>query len=693
MASRVNELLAPGGALGRRWPRFESRPAQLQMARDVAGTIERGGILLAEAPTGVGKSLAYLLPAALHVVERGARVVVATATRSLQDQLVERDLPALEKATGLRIPHARLKGKANYVCPRALLTAVAHGAEERALLEELRAWAASDPRGDLDTFPASDPEAFRRVRPRVAADPLACAGSTCRRGGDCFWVRARRAAGDAGIVVVNHAILALSGRADGLVPDHDVLIVDEAHRLEGMLLMQLERGLSRRRFDDAVDAIGGPRSARGLAARIRRLGLPLFGASPAALERLDALQHRATAVRSDADAFFARVDPGQAEARLYAGRRRYRAAEELLGRDLQLLETLLEHAHAYTGALVHIARVLDGQAATSSTAQELIAELELAAARWALLGDDARALGMAEDRDWVYWVSSGRRGVELRGSPVDAGTFARGQLFSRARACVLTSATLSAGGDFAFTAERLGVGEEASAPHAIACYDSPFALARQVRVFVYGGSEGSEADAVADVVVALAHQAPRNQLVLFTAHERLRAARERLRERLPRDTLLLAQEWDGGAAAVGERFRRARGAVLLGVQSFWEGVDFPGEELEVLVMAKLPFSVPDDPLVEARAERLRDAGRDAFREDAVPEAVLRFRQGVGRLIRRADDRGVVVVCDPRLLTARYRAPFLAALPVEPERVARASDLAERAGQFLASHPAAAEPSA
>src|SRR5262245_3174966 len=185
MPSRVEELLGAGGALGRRWPRFESRPAQLEMARDVATTIDRGGVLLAEAPTGVGKSLAYLLPAALHVLEHGARVVVATATRSLQDQLVDRDLPALEAALGLRIPYARLKGKANYVCPRALIAAVAHGAEERAVLEELRAWAASDPRGDLDTFAASDAEAFRRVRSRVAADPLACAGSTCRRGGEC----------------------------------------------------------------------------------------------------------------------------------------------------------------------------------------------------------------------------------------------------------------------------------------------------------------------------------------------------------------------------------------------------------------------------------------------------------------------------------------------------------------------------
>jgi Rad3-related DNA helicase len=185
------------------------------------------------------------------------------------------------------------------------------------------------------------------------------------------------------------------------------------------------------------------------------------------------------------------------------------------------------------------------------------------------------------------------------------------------------------------------------------------------------------------VVAALAGTG-RNQLVLFTAHERLRQVRERLRNRLAPEQVLLAQEWDGPASRVSERFREQRGAVLLGVQSLWEGVDFPGEALEILVVAKLPFSVPDDPLVEARGERLRERGLDPFRADAVPEAVLRFRQGVGRLIRRTDDRGVLVVCDPRLMTASYRRPFLAALPVEPRPVEGTGSLiAEIAAFFIA----------
>jgi Rad3-related DNA helicase len=251
---------------------------------------------------------------------------------------------------------------------------------------------------------------------------------------------------------------------------------------------------------------------------------------------------------------------------------------------------------------------------------------------------------------------------------------------------VLTSATLSSGGDFGFLAERLGLGAAWGVPYETASYPSPFPLERQMRVFAYEG-DGDEATAVSEVVRELARATGRNQLVLFTAHERLRRARERLLARHGSDGPLLAQEWDGPASLLAERFRLERGAVLLGVQSLWEGVDFPGEALEILVVAKLPFSVPDEPLVEARGERLREQGLEPFQHDAVPEAVLRFRQGVGRLIRRGDDRGVLVVCDPRLVRASYRRAFLESLPVAPERSRDARALAAAAARFLGVAPA------
>jgi Rad3-related DNA helicase len=685
LARRVEELLSPGGVLAGRWPGYEDRPGQRDLARDVAATFERGGVLLAEAPTGIGKSVGYLLPALLAIQATDLRVIVATCTKSLQDQLFERDLPVLLQAMGSTITCARLKGKQNYVCAHALETAEGDGAEERAVLDHLRTWAAEDDSGDLDRFPARDPEGFRRVRARVGADPDACTALTCRRGRECFWLRARRRAAEARLVVVNHALLAIASETDGLVPPFELLVVDEAHRLEGMLLAQLERGVSRHRFEESLRRVGsGRRRSGGLAARIRGLMMPLFEGErrETMMSGVDALTERVTAARETVERFFAAIEPAAPGHALYGARDRYRSSAELLGRNLEPLEALLGDCAFFARQLASLAQqTADPRGAELGPAQELTTELERTASLWSVLGADLENLAEAAQRDWVYWRSSGGRGVELRGAPISVGDAARRLLTGRCEAAVLTSATLSTAGDFDFAGERLGLGETSGVPYHAVAYPSPFPLERQMRTFVWNG-DGPEAEVVADVVAALAARTGRSQLVLLTAHERLRRVRDRLREQLPDVRVLLAQEWDGSASRVSERFRAARGSILLGVQSLWEGVDFPGEALEILVVAKLPFSVPDEPRAQARGERLLDRGLDPFRADALPEAVLRFRQGVGRLIRRADDRGVLVVCDPRLRKASYRSAFLAALPAAPQAIADATQLAEEAARFF-----------
>jgi Rad3-related DNA helicase len=718
LEARVRSMMLPDGQLARRWPRYEERAAQAELAGDIAATLERGGVLLAEAPTGIGKSLAYLLPSVLAALERDLRVVVATCTRSLQDQLLSRDLPALLDALEVRVASARLKGKQNYLCPRSLDLVDGRGAEENEVLESLRRWAAEDSEGDLDRFAGGDAEAFRRLRGRVATDPNACTMATCGRGRECFWVRARRQAASARLLVVNHALLALSGEVDGLLPEFDLLIVDEAHRLEGVLLGQLERSVSRHRFEDVLRMVGTGRATGrgatpaesgetgragrggGLLARVKRYALPLFGPGHGAdvAGELEGLGRRVSEARADVERLFGVLEPEHARHEIYGARARYRSALELFGRDLDPLEAVLAHCTAFARGLHRLAGPL-GAAGATATSEELAAELEEVSGRFTGLGGDLGFLAEASDRGWVYWRTAGApgrpgggRGVELHGTPVTVGDHARRLVLERARAAVLTSATLTSAGDFSFLADRLGLGEDHGVPYQAATYPSPFPLARQMRVFVYDGG-ADEAESVATVVAALHEACGRNQLVLLTAHERLRRARERLLARLPQGAVLLAQDWDGAAAVVTERFRIARGAVLLGVQSLWEGVDFPGESLEILVVAKLPFSVPDDPLVEARGERLRDRGLEPFQHDAVPEAVLRFRQGVGRLIRRSDDRGVLVVCDPRLLAASYRRPFLDSLPVVPVRHADARALARAAAAFLSEAPEAPAPPA
>jgi Rad3-related DNA helicase len=484
-------------------------------------------------------------------------------------------------------------------------------------------------------------------------------------------------------------------------------VVDEAHRLEGVLLGQLEVTVSRNRIEEVLRLVGTGRrrggraaaaagSPAGLLARVRGFALPLFtaekGSARAEREELEALAERVTQAREDADRFFETIEPRGERHDVYGARERYRSALELFGRDLEPLEAILSHCNRFARSLHLLAEDLEALRA-GETADDLVGELEQVGGRFAQLGADLGHLAEATHRDWVYWRSAGGRGVELHGAPVSVGDHARRLVIGRARAAFLTSATLSTAGDFDFLAERLGLGESRGLPYETASYPSPFPLARQMKVFVYEGG-GGEAEAVSEVVAALAQATGRNQLVLFTAHERLRRVRERLLSSLEASGPLLAQEWDGPASLLAERFRLERGAVLLGVQSLWEGVDFPGEALEILVVAKLPFSVPDEPLVEARGERLREQGLDPFQHDAVPEAVLRFRQGVGRLIRRSDDRGVLVVCDPRLVTASYRRPFLESLPVAPERIRDARVLAAGAARFLGvpEPPAGKEPS-
>ena len=312
------------------------------------------------------------------------------------------------------------------------------------MLDHLRAWGSQDPEGDLDRFPAADPEAFRRLRGRVGADATACTAVTCRRGRECFWVRARRNAAQAPLVVVNHALLALSGEVEGLLPDADVLVVDEAHRLEGVLLQQLERAVSKNRFEETLRLTGagarGARGSGGLLARAASYALPLVDGRERAADAHQALERvsrTVTECREDVARLFEALAPESSGHPVYGARARYRSAVDLFGPHLEPLEAVLAHCSSLARGLHRFADDLAVPNA-GNAALELSAELEQVSGRWAALGSDLSDLGQAERPDWVYWRSASGRGVELHGAPVAVGAHARRLVFSRARATVLT---------------------------------------------------------------------------------------------------------------------------------------------------------------------------------------------------------------------------------------------------------------
>lgn len=676
---------------------FEVRAAQRDLAREVERTLWEGGALVGEAPTGVGKSLAYLVPAVAWAEAYREPVAVSTYTKSLQDQLLRQDVPLLARARG-QIPRAVvLKGKANYLCARRyrLLAAERPALRARAgrLESDFASWAETTTSGDLDEFPWLHYPSGTALRARVSADPGFCGAGACRASADCAFRRARREAASADLVIVNHALLVSGRAAGGVLPPFRALVIDEAQHLESALTSQLTTRLTLGRVARALEAWGrGRRRGTGLAGE---LDSGLFGATAdparAALvedaRRLTALSPR---VMTAAKRFFACVSLDGAPGSEYAPRARYRSVEELLDSDLDALDDLVVVGREAESALHALTRNLSRLEPTPEN-EDLEADATGALEEWRGVLGDLDLLADPRGRERVHWVSGAEpEQTEIAAAPISVADAVQQWLLAELSSLVLVSATLRVGDDFRYLLSRLGLAEESPLEVTTSTYPSPFDWPSRVLALAAREGEAS-ADGVSALVARLHAAVPRNTLVLFTSYSALRRSRALLAERLPRGVPLWAQEVDGEASILSQRFRAARGAVLLGTASFWEGVDFPGEALEVLVVAKLPFAVLNDPLIAARCERVEAEGGNGFRDVFLPDAVLRFRQGVGRLMRRATDRGVVVIADPRALSRSYGPVFRAALPVPLERCAGVDDLVRRAAAFFAAEGPAGEP--
>lgn len=675
--------LSGGGALGDRLAGFEPRKAQHDMAEAVVEAQAQGRILLVEAGTGTGKSLAYLLPSAAESLRAGRRVVVATYTLALMEQLWQKDWPT----AGADLPAraTMLKGKGRYACLFKVEERVGSARPltdpraDRFALAALLVFVAVSERGDVEELnPRGGP--LLRLWAEVVADRRACRGASCRFAGACFMRQARRQAEESHLIIVNHALLAAHAAQGGVLPEFSHLIVDEAHHLQEV---------AEQAFGFSLDLAAWGEELTDW----ERQGLAHLGertrAHPTLAAALAALRSEAREAASRADALAKELALGldfgdypTVSVRVTAAVRAQWDAGAVGPRLAALAESAVRLAERGREAWTEAEGVF-GDGVTDEAGflrlEKWVEDLDGMATGLQLWG--------TLEADWVSWWEGNQTGrrpepvIRLRRAPLNVGELLRSALWDTVESAVLTSATLSVGGRFEFIERSLGIPSDRARRMRL---PSPFRLAEQARLLIPEGLPPVDSTehraALATFVVRAAEMLGGRTLVLLNSNRALAALDRAIRPRLRDEGLMvLAQGLDGTGPWLVDRFRKTPGAVLLGVASLWEGVDVPGDALVLVIIGRLPFATPGDPLEEARLERIRREGGNPFSERSLPQAILRFQQGVGRLIRTASDRGAAVVFDPRILDKRYGQEFLRAVRPVPTVV---GDM-ERIGQEVA----------
>ncbi|MBE0466091.1 MAG: DNA polymerase III subunit epsilon [Candidatus Desulforudis sp.] len=677
----VEAVLGRGGRLSGYLPNFECREQQLQMARAVTGALSATECLLVEAGTGTGKSFAYLVPAALWAVAGDERVVVSTHTVNLQDQLIEKDIPLLRNALGQPLKAVLLKGRGNYLCRRrwnAVMNEGGFGLDEGFLYARIAVWlfwTVGGDRAELNLRPEE-----RSYWDGVAAGNWGCAGGKCPHHGACFLQQARRAAEQAHLVITNHALLLSDLRLENrLLPAYGALVIDEAHHLEDVATEQLGTRLTAggvARWIDGVNRVTGSvgefypddrnellRDGDELVAAARRF----FALVRSRIHEMQGLEDDYPAVR------------------LLPGAGNLDETPELSGRYQELSIRLA----AYLQRLKRAHEQLTGGSAPAIR-EDLLAGLELETAVGSGFASDLEFVYEAADPEHVFWAEGGGRrtgDAVLCATPVHVGKALYEGLFRSGKPVILTSATLAVDGSFDFFAERTGLSRLPREQRQALIVGSPFAYDEQALLYVVndlprpGDSEGVHLEGVVQALARIAEITRGRTLALFTAHKALQSAYRKLKPIYEGQGIeILGHGVDGGRARLLQRFRTMPGTVLLGASSFWEGVDVPGEALTCLVIVKLPFQPPNRPVFQARREEIRKQGRNDFAHMSLPQAVIRLKQGFGRLIRTTTDRGVVIILDNRLVEKRYGAVFLRSLPVAP-RCGSLNDVLAALGEF------------
>lgn len=645
----VREIFSPNGLLAAA-SNYEYRAEQQQMATEVARVLEQGGHLVVEAGTGVGKSLAYLIPAALHAAATKRKAVISTHTIALQEQLIYKDIPLVQKLLPVEFEAALLKGRHNYVCGTRLDRAMTQSGdlfspEQRKELERIHEWSLTTKDGSLSDFiEQPDPAIWEEIR----SEQHLCSAKICGRNPRCFYQALRRRILSADMVVLNHALLftLLGGvdegedRASGILFSNDFVIFDEAHTLEDVASRHIGIEISQLGLKRSLQRLYNPRTRKGLFQAMKD------GSACSVVAEL----------LPKSDAFFESVSEN---------------CEFRKGREFRVREPGLADASELSDGLVRMSEFLKIQA--GKTEDEV---------RKSELQDAARKIREARQgivdflevghEDYVYWVEqSGRRETycNLRAAPVDLADTLRRLLFRDNACTIMTSATLSVGaGNLGYFRNRVGA-QDARAVQ----IGSPFDYQKQMSLhLVKQMPEPKDAGynkALEKWIAHFADQSKARAFVLFTSYQTMRHAAEALEGHFAdKGWTLLVQGTGMPAVRMVKEFRENPHSVLFGVDSFWAGVDVPGDALSNVIITRLPFATPDHPLTEARLDVIESQGGRAFEQYSLPEAILKLRQGVGRLIRTKSDTGMIVILDSRILSKPYGRSFLRALPECPTHI-------------------------
>lgn len=687
---QVEACFLPGGVLDEKTEGYEHREPQVEMATAIAAAFNDCQILAVEAGTGVGKSLAYLVPAIRYAVKNNARVIISTNTKNLQEQLFYKDLPALEATLDESFQYALLKGRSNYICLNRWNAALANPEsaftpEEREAILPLVLWAATTKSGDISEHTGFDVSRSASLWGKVCSDSGFCRSQKCRTNGRCFANNIRKTSQKPHIVVVNHSLLFSDlSTENGILGEYEHLIIDEAHNVEKVASQYLGRELTIWRVRNLCDQLRSPGFANAGTLPGLKHWIRLGELKPTELKGFESGLSNAEESVDDlwlhAQAFFqtlthsAREQAGQGGGHRasYTEKLRYKADESPFQ---DLMDPLTEFADGVKATGDRLQLVADWMKDLKDDAfpnqEDLKNELDSRITDCLELLQDIEHLTDPAYEGTVYWMElpsrEGSSDTRLLSAPLHIAQHLEELLYERMQTIVYTSATLGIRGRLIYFLRRVGLEHADEERVKSLCLGSPFDFEKQALVcapqYMPVPKDPAYQEAVDALIRDVAIGARRGTLALYTSYSMLNKTYHSAKLELQsHGVTLLGQGVDGPRQQITERFKEHAPAVLLGTNSFWEGVDLPGEALEILAIVRLPFSVPSDPLVEAQMEELQKQGKDPFIHFSVPEAILKFRQGFGRLIRNATDRGVVLVLDSRVLSTRYGKAFLESLP-------------------------------